>query len=117
LPAATLFVLRHAGWEIAVRSVLAARRTEGSYEPFVWTFGGRADGFELSGTISAQSRDVIGLTYTDTNSHTKYCYNSALADCRITLSGNGLDAELVASRRAMFEILTDRQQPGVPILL
>jgi hypothetical protein len=100
-----------------VRSVLAARRTEGSYEPFVWTFGGRADGFELSGTISAQPRDVIGLTYTDTNSHTKYCYNSALADCRITLSGNGLDAELVASRRAMFEILTDERHPGVPILL
>ncbi|WP_179471816.1 hypothetical protein [Mycolicibacterium vinylchloridicum] len=117
LPAATLFVLRHAGWEIAVRSVLAARRTHGTYEPFVWTFGGRADGFELSGEIRAQPRDVIGLTYTDTNSHTKYCYNSALADCRITLSGNGLDTELVAPRRAMFEILTDQRHAGVPVLL
>src|SRR4051794_21867872 len=47
LPAATLFVLRHAGWEVAVRSVLAARRTHGSYEPFQWSFGGQADGFEV----------------------------------------------------------------------
>ncbi len=116
LPAATLFVLRHAGWEVAVRSVVAARHTRGSYEPFRWTFGGRADGFELRGEITAEPRDVIGLTYTDTNSQTKYCYNSALADCRITLSGNGLDAELTASRRAMFEILTDERHASVPVL-
>jgi hypothetical protein len=116
LPAATLFVLRHAGWEVAVRSVLAARHTRGSYEPFRWTFSGRADGFELRGEISAEPRDVIGLTYTDTNSQTKYCYNSALADCRITVSGNGLDTELTASRRAMFEILTDERHASVPVL-
>ena len=117
LPAVTLFVLRHAGWEIAVRSVLAARRTRGSYRPFRWTFGGRADGFELRGEISAEPRDVIGLTYTDTNGKTKYCYNSALADCRITLSGNGVDAEIVALRRVMFEILTDERHRTVPVLV
>lgn len=117
LPAATLFVLRHAGWEIAVRSVLAARHTKGSYEPFRWTFGGRADGFELSGEITAQPRDVIGLAYTDTNGKMKYCYNSALADCRITLSGNGVDAHLSARRRAMFEILTDERHGTVPVLV
>ncbi|QYL18111.1 hypothetical protein [Mycolicibacterium pallens] len=116
LPAATLFVLRHAGWEVAVRSVLAARRTHGSYEPFRWSFGGRADGFELHGEIRAEPRDVIGLTYTDTNAATKYCYNSALADCRISLSGNGIDTELTATRRAMFEILTDHRLGDVPLL-
>ncbi|MCX2933828.1 hypothetical protein ORI20_26505 [Mycobacterium sp. CVI_P3] len=117
LPAATLFVLRHAGWEVAVRSVLAARHTRGSYEPFRWSFGGRTDGFEVRGEIRAEPRDVIGLTYTDTNGDTKYCYNSALADCRITLSGNGVDAELTASRRAMFEILTDERHGTVPVLV
>ncbi|MCV7344280.1 hypothetical protein [Mycolicibacterium rhodesiae] len=116
LPATTLFVLRHAGWEVAVRSILAARHTRGSYEPFRWSFGGRTDGFELHGEIRAEPGDVIGLTYTDTNSATKYCYNSALANCRITLSGNGLDTELVAARRAMFEILTDQRHGDVPLL-
>jgi hypothetical protein len=117
LPAATLFVLRHAGWEVAVRSVLAARHTRGSYEPFRWSFGGRVDGFEVRGEISAEPRDVIGLTYTDTNGATKYCYNSALADCRLTVSGNGVDAELTASRRAMFEILTDERHATVAMLV
>ena len=90
LPAATLFVLRHAGREIAVRSVLAARHTRGEYQPFAWSFGGRVDGVEMRGEIRAEPTDVIGLTYTDTDGGTKYCYNSALADCRISLSGNGI---------------------------
>ena len=66
--------------------------------------------------ISARPRDVIGLTYTDTNGKTKFCYNSALADCRIWLSGNGVDTELTASRRAMFEILTGHRHGDVPLL-
>jgi len=116
LPAATLFVLRHDGHEIAVRSVLAARRTHGSYLPLRWSFGGRVDGIDLHGEIRAERPDVIGLTYTDTNNATKYCYNSALADCRITVKGKGIDAELTATRRAMFEILTDDRNDGVPLL-
>ena len=117
LPAATLFVLRHDGREVAVRSVSAARHTRGSYEPFRWTFGGRCDGVELSGEISAEPRDLIGLTYTDTNGAAKYCYNSALADCRITLSGNGFDTKLSVTRRAMFEMLTGDPIGAVPLLV
>ena len=75
----------------------------GEYRPFRWSFGGRVDGIEVRGEISAEPSDVIGLTYTDTDGGAKYCYNSALADCRITARGNGLDAELTAARRAMHE--------------
>jgi hypothetical protein len=32
------------------------------------------------------------------------------------LSGSGMTAELVATRRAMFEILTDTRHPSVPLL-
>ena len=117
LPAATLFVLRHDGRELAVRSVLATRHTRGEYRPFSWSFGGRVDGVTLDGEISADARDVIGLTYTDTDGDSKYCYNSALATCRIRLSGSGMAAtELAATRHAMFEILTDTRNPSVRLL-
>ena len=117
LPAATLFVLRHDGRELAVRSVLAARRTRGRYRPFEWSFGGRVDDVTLDGEITATTDDVIGLTYTDTDGGSKYCYNSALATCRIRLSGSGFTAtELTAHRRAMFEILTDTRDDTVPLL-
>jgi hypothetical protein len=116
LPAATLFVMRHDGRELAVRSVLATRHTRGEYRPFSWSFGGRVDDVTLDGEITAEPGDVIGLTYTDTDGGLKYCYNSALATCRIRLSGGGMTAELTAPRRAMFEILTDTRNPSVRLL-
>ena len=117
LPAATLFVLRHDGREVAVRSVLATRHTRGEYRPFSWSFRARVGGVSLDGEITAQRRDVIGLTYTDTDGESKYCYNSALATCRILLSGSGITScELNATRRAMFEILTDNRNESVPLL-
>jgi hypothetical protein len=117
LPAATLFVLRHAGHEFAVRSIPATRHTRGEYVPFSWSFGARVGGLTLDGEIAAEPRDVIGLTYTDTNGESKYCYNSAIATCRIQLSGNAIGRRaLIATRRAMFEILTDTRNDRVPLL-
>jgi hypothetical protein len=116
LPAATLFVLRHGGGEFAVRSILGTRRTHGLYRPFSWSFGGRVGDVTMEGEITAEPSDVIGLTYSDTGGATKYCYNSALATCRIRLSGKGFADELVASRRAMFEILLPEPHATVPLL-
>ena len=76
-----------------MRSVLATRHTRGEYRPFSWSFGARVDGVTLDGEITAEPRDVIGLTYTDTDGDSKYCYNSALATCRIRLSGSGDDRD------------------------
>jgi hypothetical protein len=117
LPPATLLVLRHAGREHAIRSVLATRHTRGEYVPFSWSFGARIGGLSLEGEIAAEPRDVIGLTYTDTDGESKYCYNSAIATCRIQLSGSEVgSADLTARRRAMFEILTDTRNSDVALL-
>lgn len=115
MPPVTLLVFRHDDREFAVRSVLSARRTAGEYRPFDWSFSARFDDIILEGEISAGPRDVIGLNYTDTNGKTKYCYNSAIATCRIRLSGKD-SQELTATRRAMFEILTDSRHPDVALL-
>jgi hypothetical protein len=116
LPPVTLLVVRHAGREYAVRSVVAARHTRGEYRPFTWSFGAHVDGVVLDGEISTEPADVIGLTYTDTDGGAKYCYNSAIARCRLRLSGD-VNAELTAERRAMFEILTDVRNDEVPLLV
>ena len=117
LPAATLFVFRHAGGEFAVRSVLGSLQTHGRYRPFSWSFGARVGDQMIEGEISADPTDVIGLTYTDTDGGAKYCYNSALATCRLHLAGKAFErGELSATRRAMFEILTDTPHDVVPLL-
>ena len=117
LPAATLFVFRHGQGEFAVRSIRSSLHTRGRYRPFSWTFGGRVGERMIEGEIFTEPADVIGLTYTDTDGGSKYCYNSAIATCRIQLAGKAFErTELVATRRAMFEILTDTRHEAVPLL-
>lgn len=117
LPPLTLLVFRHDGHELAVRTVLAARCTSATYEPFHWSFAARSDDVVLDGEISCGRGDVIGLNYTDTNDRRKYCYNSAVANCRIRLSGSRFGSrELTATRRAMLEILSDVPQGQIPLL-
>jgi hypothetical protein len=116
-PAATLFVFRHDGQEFAVRSVLGSLQTHGRYRPFTWSFGGRVGERMIEGEITAEPADVIGLTYTDTDGTSKYCYNSALGSCRLQVAGKAFQrAELIATRRVMFEILTDTREESVPLL-
>jgi hypothetical protein len=116
-PAATLFVFRHAGQEFAVRSILGSLQTHGKYKPFSWAFGGRVGDQMIEGEIITEPADVIGLTYTDTDGGSKFCYNSAIATCRVQVAGKAFErGELVATRRAMFEILTHKQHDEVPLL-
>ena len=103
--------------EFAVRSILGSLHTHSRYRPFSWTFGGRVGERMIEGEIFTEPADVIGLTYTDTDGGSKYCYNSAIATCRIQLAGKAFErTELVATRRAMFEILTDTRHEAVPLL-
>ena len=117
LPAATLFVFRHEGQEFAVRSMLGSLQTHGRYRPFAWAFGGRVGEQMIEGEIVVEPADVIGLTYTDTDGGSKYCYNSAIATCRMQVAGKAFERrELMATKRAMFEILSDTRHDEVPLL-
>ena len=60
---------------------------------------------------------MIGLTYPDTHGGTKYCYNSAIATCRIQVAGKAFDRAELVSHGAMFEILTDDRLDAVPLLV
>ncbi len=116
LPGVTLFVFRHEGQEFAVRSIRGTLQTHGRYRPFTWTFGARVGEQMIEGEISTVPADVIGLTYTDTHGGVKYCYNSAIASCRMQVAGKAFERTELVSRRAMFEILTDDRLDTVPLL-
>src|SRR5262245_29013802 len=116
-PAVTLFVFRHASQEVAVRSILGSLQTHGRYRPFSWSFGARVGDQMIEGEMAVDDSDVIGLTYTDTDGGSRYCYNSAIATCRMQVAGKAFERrELLATRRAMFEILTDKRHDVVPLL-
>lgn len=116
LPGVTLFVFRHAGQEFAVRSLGDSLKSHGRYAPFSWTFGARVGEQMIEGEITSEPADVIGLTYADTHGGTKYCYNSAIASCRIQVAGKAFARAELVSRGAMLEILTDDRLDDVPLL-
>ncbi|MDG4666076.1 hypothetical protein [Mycobacterium sp. 236(2023)] len=117
LPGVTLFVFRHGGQEFAVRAIRGSLKTHGRYSPFTWTFGARVGEQMIEGEITTVPGDVIGLTYADTHGGVKYCYNSAIANCRIQVAGKAFNRTELVSRRAMFEILTDERLEAVPLLV
>ncbi|UXA20919.1 hypothetical protein KXD98_19385 [Mycobacterium sp. SMC-4] len=116
LPGVTLFVFRHEGQQFAVRTITASLLSHGHYQPFTWTFGARVGEQMIEGEISTVPADVIGLTYTDTHGGVKYCYNSAIAQCRMQVAGKAFARAELNSTRAMFEILTDDPVESVPLL-
>lgn len=116
-PWMTLLVLRHEGREHRLNGLLRAVRAQGAYEPFRWTFTSKADGVAVEGTISANHEQFVGLPYRNPPGGVKTCLNSKIARCELTLRRPGAaPVTLVSRNRAAFEILTDADDHGVPVL-
>ncbi len=84
-----------------------------------WSFSAEADGVTLEGEATApDSRQVAVVTYTDTDGSHLWCHNSKMAKLRVRLRdpGHGVDATLVASGTAAFELVDRVRPPGPPLL-
>ncbi len=116
-PAMTLMVLRHDGREIALNGVWRSLRAKGEYEYFRWGFSSENGDAAIAGEISAAREDFVGLRYYNPPGGEKTCLNSKIASCTLTLRDkrSGASTELIARRRAAFEILTDDDAHGVEI--
>jgi hypothetical protein len=119
-PPLTVLVLRHAGEELALRSVTQALRAEASLQGFHWRFRSEAAGVELEGHLHASPGDFVGLRYANPPGGEKHCLNTKLAACRLVLrrkrAGRVVSEETLATaHRAAFELLTDARDHGVPI--
>ncbi len=76
----------------------------------------------ITGRISAPSTAFVALTYRNPPGGVKICLNSKLATCELTLARRAAGAwgepeRLIACDRAAFEILSDRPDGRVPVLV
>jgi hypothetical protein len=116
-PWMTPIVLRHAGTEHRLNAIPTAIRAKGRYEPFRWEFASKSDAVAVEGLIEASPRAFVGLPYDNPPGGRKTCLNSKIASCRITITPRGERAVTLHTRsRAAFEILTERNDHGVPVL-
>jgi hypothetical protein len=115
-PFMTPIVLRHKGKEYALNSWGAVLKAKATLDYYEWHFSGENNFIKIDGWMKAEAKDFVGLTYYNPPGGNKFCLNSKIASCEITLTEKshiGLSYTLKTAHRAAFEILTDDPDHGV----
>jgi hypothetical protein len=121
-PRMTLMVLRHRGEEIRLNALRQALRARAWVRYFEWRFESEDHGVRVDGVIAAPKETFVGLRYYNPPGGEKYCLNSKIARCELTVTrkngaGGPVVERLAARHRAAFEILTDDHGHGVQIVV
>jgi len=119
-PNMTPVVLRHKGQEYALNSVAQTLKAHGSFTYFDWQFSSENNMVSISGKITGDRNQFVGLNYYNPPGGNKHCLNTKLASCdlRITYKQgtNQVSSDLLTTcNRAAFEILTDKRDHGITI--
>jgi hypothetical protein len=116
-PWVTTLVLRHDGREYSLVSMRRALRAKARYGYFHWDFATGDDAVHISGRISADRGAFVGLRYGNPPGGVKHCLNTKIGNAEITVRHRetGRLELLHAHDRALFEILTDDTEHGVPV--
>lgn len=117
-PRLTLVVLRDEGEEIALNGLWQSVRATGRRDGFAWTIDTRTPRVRISGRVQAPPESFVGLRYANPPGGEKTCLNTKLARAEIVVERPGrAPRRLVTEHRAAFEILTDRRDHGIPIVV
>jgi len=108
-PELTLLVLRHDGREHALNSIARASRARARVGTASWTFATGDNEIRVEGRIDAPATAFVVLEYRNPPGGIKYCVNTKLARCELTVThrSTGRRDVLTRAHGALFEILTD----------
>ncbi|MBI9074432.1 MAG: hypothetical protein JEZ02_03395 [Desulfatibacillum sp.] len=117
-PYMTVIVLRHKGQEYALNTIPQSLKAKGRFDYFTWDFSSKNRDFSIQGSIKASIEDFVGLTYYNPPGGVKHCLNTKIAWCEVNLNTkDGVQERLFTQNRAAFEILTDKRDHGVQIMV
>ena len=116
-PWATTLVLRHAGAQYSFVALRRAMRARADYGYFHWDFATGDEDVRISGRISGDRDDFVGLRYNNPPGGYKYCLNTKIGKADLTIRDRrtGRIEQLSAQHRALFEILADDTAAGIAI--
>ena len=116
-PPLTVAVLRCGHREIQLNSLVQAFRAQGDFDFSSWRFKSSNSEVRVSAHIHAPKSAFVGLTYANPPGGTKTCLNTKLASCELIVEQAGQPQRtLISQCRAAFEVLTERQDHGIPIV-
>ena len=117
-PRFSLVVLRVEGETYAINALSRAVLARGRWRYFDWSIHTRQHGVEIEVEVSAPRERFVGLRYANPPGGSKVCLNSKLARAAVVLRRPGRpELRLECTHRAAFEILTDDDAHGVPVVL
>lgn len=83
-----------------------------------WIFSAEKGRLRIAGDISCDVKDLLAVTYEDTDGSYLYCNNSELASMTLSIYHNGKLEETVKSRQTTgFETVAREKNPYVEVLL
>ena len=114
-PLITLAVVRHDGKEFICNSFLQGIGSKAAYDYFTWRFASKSSTARIEGELRAPRPAFVGLRYRNPPGGTKFCINTKIAECSLTITdlATGRTDALRTAARAGFEILTDDTGHGV----
>ena len=115
-PFLTPMVLRHEGKEYALNNWGNIFRCKVELQYYEWHFSSENESVKIEGVIKAKAKDFVGLTYYNPPGGNKFCLNSKIASCELSVTEKsrvGLSFTLKTKNRAAFEILTDDPEHGI----
>lgn len=116
-PPMNLVVLRIGDEEIRLNGMLRALRNRGALEGFDWRIEAEQPGVRVTVHIRAPRDAFAGLRYDNPGRPPKTCLNSKLASCELGVERAGRPVQHFRSAHgAAFEILSDDNHVGVPLL-
>jgi hypothetical protein len=110
-PALTPLVLRHKGREHSLTSMGQMFRADATIAPTKWSFTTRSATVAVEGVIEAPADAFVVLEYYNPPGGIKYCHNTKLARCELTITDrtSGQAEVLRSAHGALFEILDDHR--------
>lgn len=111
MPPLTPLVLRHRGDEYALNALGRAARARASITPTRWSFTSAPGPVTVTGSFEAAAGSFVHLRYANPPGGFKYCHNTKLARCSITIDDHGSSETLVSAYGGLLEILDDDPGP------
>jgi len=116
-PRMTVLVLRDGDEEIALNGFWQSLRATARVDRFDWRIATGSDSVRVYGRIRAPADAFVGLRYDNPPGGSKTCLNCKLAGAEFTVERAGRPDRILSTRnRAAFEILTERDDHGVPVV-
>lgn len=117
-PQMSALYLEYKGERYEFNTMADAFSIKSDYHLTKWSFGAEKGPLRLVGQINCDLKDLLAVTYEDTEGSFLYCNNSELASMDLSLYFKGkLEKTLRSKQTTGFETVTRQKSPYVEVLL